>query len=616
MRSLGNINNFKRLPAPIRLDKSEYFLVKEGEQYSLLSNICPHMGGDVALAGDHFECPAHGWKFHLNGQAVNIKGQGLKGMPVVIKDNELFVDMALFPTANSDFESQQKMDRAVEFILHSHACVEIRHEDFSILTDPWLLGPAFMGAWLQYPGFQGKIEDLHPSAIWISHEHSDHLHENTLKHFDRSTPILFPAFPNQRISRILKKSGFTDLRPLAFGQTYKFNDAVSLTVYEPESLWNDSIVLISIHDFHVLNINDAGVNNKIAKLLPPIDVLMSGFSINASGYPLTWRHLTPEQKDAFYERSKSGVKLMMKKAVKLYRAKALLPFASHFRLWHPQHRQYDRSVHENSVMEIKDEFRKEKFLVIDLLPGESWKSQTGRFHRNYSVSKRRMLYRPEVVREYIDAVYKQEIFDRFYPVGRTVNEKQLRDYLLKFNDVPEIIFCENICVRMTVLQEYQGKEMFSLDFKIQDGRLDLIDAGSKANLHIIIPRQVLGHLIQDDLSWDEATIGYWCEFDRDPDVFHAAFWRLLQAPYYKKQMPSLRAAGLLPINKNTSIADLIDKNDHVEHVLRRYGLYCGSCNKGYQENIIQGARFHGLNEKSVGHLIRELNHILEQEIKK
>jgi len=57
----------------------------------------------------------------------------------------------------------------------------------------------------------------------------------------------------------------------------------------------------------------------------------------------------------------------------------------------------------------------------------------------------------------------------------------------------------------------------------------LIDAPS---VLIEIPEEVLSHIIREDLSWDEALIGYWCRLSRNPDVYHANFWRLLQAPYY------------------------------------------------------------------------------------
>jgi len=69
--------------------------------------------------------------------------------------------------------------------LHSHACLEIVHDDFSLLIDPWLSGPAFLGSWIQFPEAKITPEELSPSAILISHEHSDHFHIPTLEKFAR-----------------------------------------------------------------------------------------------------------------------------------------------------------------------------------------------------------------------------------------------------------------------------------------------------------------------------------------------------------------------------------------------------------------------------------------------
>ncbi len=65
--------------------------------------------------------------------------------------------------------------------LHSHACLEVSYEGFTLLTDPWLDGPAFLGAWAPYPPPDASGADLRPDAILITHEHSDHFHEPTLQ---------------------------------------------------------------------------------------------------------------------------------------------------------------------------------------------------------------------------------------------------------------------------------------------------------------------------------------------------------------------------------------------------------------------------------------------------
>ena len=157
--------------------------------------------------------------------------------------------------------------------LHSHACLEITSEDFSLLIDPWISGPAFLGSWVQFPEVKITPEQLSPSAILISHEHSDHFHVPTLKRLPLETPVYFPAFPNGRIEATLNSLGFKNIHPLQFGKTISLNKKVEVTCYEPVSIWNDSILHINADGFNILNTNDAGFNHSIKKHLPKMVVL-------------------------------------------------------------------------------------------------------------------------------------------------------------------------------------------------------------------------------------------------------------------------------------------------------------------------------------------------------
>ena len=63
------------------------------------------------------------------------------------------------------------------------------------MFDPWIEGPAVFGSWITYPPSNIRVEDLPKiHGIFISHEHSDHFHEFTLKKFDKHIPIFVPDF--------------------------------------------------------------------------------------------------------------------------------------------------------------------------------------------------------------------------------------------------------------------------------------------------------------------------------------------------------------------------------------------------------------------------------------
>src|SRR5207245_7940825 len=256
--------------------------------------------------------------------------------------------------------------------LPAHACLEIRYRGFTLLTDPWLAGPAFFGSWALYPPPRVDPTKLRPDAIWISHEHSDHFHPQTLASFDRSIPVYLPDYPNRRLPARLAELGFAEVHPMPFGETVALAADLTLTCFEPASLWSDTILLVEADGFRYLNLNDAGVNHKIAQLVAPVDLISSSFSPGASGYPATWRHLDREQKIAIMERSRQGSLDMLRDAVHAYGARYLLPFASFFTLWHPDHRTYLELFRKNSPADVAAFFAEADVAVIDLLPGEVW----------------------------------------------------------------------------------------------------------------------------------------------------------------------------------------------------------------------------------------------------
>ena len=329
-----------------------------------------------------------------------------------------------------------------------------------------------------------KISDLSPDIIWISHEHSDHFHENSISQFDRNVPIYFPDFPNKRIESKLKEMGFIHVHPMTFGTEYTVNEKIKLTCYEPESVWNDSIVHIDVSGFNILNINDAGVNHKIRKYLPPRFALFF-FFFPASGYPLCW-NMTDEEVRKYYETSKRGMIEMLKHATEMYESKFLLPFASHFKLQTPEHQEYDKNIGKNKLNDIVEGL--DQCNIIDLMPGEM-NSKSGVFNRLYTERSRDRLYQRV-------ELFNLEEFKKFHPqFDKDFDKKLLEDYIINLNKCPEITHCEEIQVQLNKkLLLYIQKQ------KIYLGQVKPID------LYIEVPDNILFHIIKNNISWDDTLV--------------------------------------------------------------------------------------------------------------
>ena len=234
---IGAADSFTRLPAVVSEGARNYFLVRQAAGFALLSNVCPHQGGAVYDKGTCFECPLHGWQFdRLTGRCLNAPSRALAAIPVTVEDGVLFAEIPAPVHTDLVARGGRSAKAGLTIQLHSHACLEISYEGFTLLTDPWLDGPAFLGAWAPWPAPDASGADLRPDAILITHEHSDHFHEPTLRHFDKRTPMFVPDFPNERLPRRLAALGFTDVRTARFGEPTKIRKNWTLTAFEPAEL--------------------------------------------------------------------------------------------------------------------------------------------------------------------------------------------------------------------------------------------------------------------------------------------------------------------------------------------------------------------------------------------
>lgn len=608
---LGQASSFTTLPVRFDIDGVGYFLARGASgEYRLLSSVCPHLGSEILDHGDVFECPNHGWRFdRQTGRCQTAPGERMSSVPVEVLDGRLIAG----PMATGALQSATTIAGGAANVadltiwLHAHACLEFKRAGFSLLTDPWLVGPAFMGSWTHYPPCHVKVDSLKPDAIWISHEHSDHFHEPTLKRFARTIPIYVPDFPNRRMVNRLRELGFTRVVAMPFGQPFDIGGGIRLTCFEPGGLWNDAVVLVEIDGFRFLNLNDAGLNRRIAASVAPVDVIASSFSPGASGYPLTWTHLDEQQKQSIIERARAGILNMLKEAVAMYGGTQVLPYAGHFSLWHPSHAGYVRAMHKNTLDDVVRAFEGHDARVLDLMPGEAWEVAEDKIIRRWK--RRERLYQPEHLQAYLSRAFDQDVFAEHHPRAAELNPQEISAYFLKLNTSPDIAFCEDLTFTIRVTDQRFIPVQADMGFEVKSGAVTgLSEAPASPNLLIEIPQSVLAQVMRETLSWDEAHIGHWCRFSRNPDVFHAGFWRLLQAPYFAKSAALPGPVSGQMIDANWVIADVIEKlGPAAERIIRRYGLYCVGCQHSTAETLAHGAAKHGIDEARLGRMLIELN---------
>jgi len=148
-----------------------------------------------------------------------------------------------------------------------HAALLYRQRDSFFLFDPWLL-PWFAESSL--PSLWGSLLPK-PAAVFLTHDHDDHVDPRTLLHLPKDMPIIVPSRRNRTqlyydYLPLLRELGFSHIVELAHGETWPFEGGtvVSVPFYGEDPCdvaMPRNCYLISDRGYNVLVHADSGPTN-------------------------------------------------------------------------------------------------------------------------------------------------------------------------------------------------------------------------------------------------------------------------------------------------------------------------------------------------------------------
>jgi hypothetical protein len=131
------------------------------------------------------------------------------------------------PMGQRWFESVEDRD-----IVHlGHAALLYRQQDNLFLFDPWLL-PWFAES--SVPSLWTSLLPK-PAAIFLTHDHDDHVDPRTLLHLPKETPVIVPSRRNKKhffydYPALLRELGFGRVIELAHGDVWPFEGGTVVSV--------------------------------------------------------------------------------------------------------------------------------------------------------------------------------------------------------------------------------------------------------------------------------------------------------------------------------------------------------------------------------------------------
>lgn len=215
-----------------------------------------------------------------------------------------------------------------------HAGIEIQANGSRILCDPWFSPEgAFQASWFQYPDNSFLLDDelFSPTAIFISHEHMDHVDPWFLARVPEDVPVYIPRYA----SRVLSKKVLSARhRPLIELEQWEFEEVVPgvklMFVSEESPMNHDSVMVVTADGESLLNMNDArlsaaqirGIKNEVGGTIDVLALQGAG----ASWFPMCYEY--PQERMAELAIQKRLAKLRyVARMVQAAKPVACLPFA-------------------------------------------------------------------------------------------------------------------------------------------------------------------------------------------------------------------------------------------------------------------------------------------------
>lgn len=163
-----------------------------------------------------------------------------------------------------------------------------------LLCDPWFVGSAHLGSWLPWPSSPELVEQQlrlarQATHIFLSHNHEDHAHGETLRLIGPK-PIILGNFAHEGLRRFAHEHGAC-VTTLNDAESLQLDDLTIQIHLERPRYRTNSILVAQSSDGCIVNANDCGLDPELLERIRAhgrTTLFLSTLNFVANGYPFPY----------------------------------------------------------------------------------------------------------------------------------------------------------------------------------------------------------------------------------------------------------------------------------------------------------------------------------------
>ncbi|WP_120944264.1 MBL fold metallo-hydrolase [Helicobacter labacensis] len=509
--------------------------VKMGEKPEvdwIIDTICDHRGDKLLHNKGIASCPHCMWNLHLSSLSYD---NGRKKQPLKYRIEGRTLQIETSTDLANPYQSSFKGDFKIRYL--NHACLYIEAGGIKFITDPWLLGPAFLGAgYLEKASCKEALYCLvHADFIFISSNRSSCLHPQTLAFAPRSKPFIVGNFASKSVERALKNLGFSNIFPLEFQEIYEFSSFFQFSVFKAGDDSEDSGLYLCLCGHDVLINPYANYINRF-NLPSGLTLLCTAFFGETSGFPFCVDNYSGQEKKALHNAHLEGQKQQLEKLIHLTNPAYVMPIATPYLQESSRDAIIKRINTHNDISEcskICDLYsRTHRENPVKCLPPND--ALTLEFKTADLVQWQEEIH---TLKKDLPAKYTQ-----FYAKTFSYDPHKLMGFLkLSAYKAYQIVsFIPTNDNFDKVVAPIVEANFVTQSFKIvEEKALISVQQGYRV-MQLRVRQEILACIVENHLPFEEMLRGFHCRIKRNPNAYEASFWYHFSHLYSSPKAYSLK----------------------------------------------------------------------------